>query len=40
MSKVGVFLPQRTKNYDNSINYVNQALIQDVISKDSIMVMY
>ena len=40
MSKVGVFLPQRTKTYDHSINYVNQSLVQDIINRDSITTLY
>ena len=36
----GVILMQRKKQYDQCINYVNQALFEEVISKNQITSVY
>ena len=37
---VGVILPKREMKHDNSINFVNQALFEDVIAKYQITTVY
>ena len=36
----GVFLPKRERRHDNSINYVNQALFEDVLAANKLTTIY